>query len=134
MPPRSDEPLGVRRPLRGTVLVIDDDKTAREAVREGLEALGIRVLEAPDAEAGLQLIVQQGPDLVLCALELSGLDGFGVMARIRENPGQDGMPVVALASRGRLADMTRSRELGFRAHVVKPLTPQVLRMLLDTLL
>jgi CheY-like chemotaxis protein len=115
------------------VLVIDDDEDVRAALGARLEGLGHRVLLAEDAEAGLQLLKSDEPDLVLCDLQMPGLDGFGFMARVRETPRLDGMPIVALSGRGSLADIARSQALGFRAHVVKPVALGVLARLLEVL-
>jgi CheY-like chemotaxis protein len=135
MPPQ-DEPRSedVSRFRGRTVLVIDDDEHAREAPRATLERLGLRVLVAADGEAGLKVLATTPPDLVLCDLQMPGLDGFCVMARIRESPGLDGLPIVAVSSRGSLADIGRSRALGFRAHVVKPLSGELIAALLRALL
>ena len=127
-------PMGWTGVAGRTVLVIDDDEGVRSSIRAGLETLGLRALVAADAEAGLQLLKTTEPDLVLCDLQMPGLDGFSFMARVRETPRLDGLPIVALSGRGRLADIARSQALGFRAHLVKPLTLDVLRRLLEVVL
>jgi two-component system CheB/CheR fusion protein len=135
MPPGRDPgPMGCTRAAGRTVLVIDDDDGVRSTIRAGLETLGLRALVAADAEAGLQLLKTTEPDLVLCDLQMPGLDGFGFMARVRETPSLGGMPIVALSGQGSLADIARSQALGFRAHLVKPLSLDVLRRLLEVLL
>lgn len=76
------------------VLVIDDCREFRDFARFVLEGEGLEVIEARDALAGLQRAVEDGPDLVLVALDLDGLDGLEVAARLAGDPSTRDTPVL----------------------------------------
>jgi len=135
MLPRSTPGPSAALPFAGvTVLVVDDDELLLDGMRAMLESLGVRVLLAPDGRAGLRLLATSAPDLVLCDLQMPRLDGFGFMARVRETPGLERMPVVAISGLGSAADRRRTQDAGFRAHLVKPIGEKDLFALLDALL
>jgi two-component system, LytTR family, response regulator len=67
-----------------TLLIADDEPLARENIRVLLgndPAIG-RILEAPDGEAAARLIQSEQPDIVFLDVQMPGLDGFGVVARV----------------------------------------------------
>jgi DNA-binding response OmpR family regulator len=132
MPSRA-EPDDVARYTGRTVLVIDDDAKSGDAAREALEALGVRAIVAVDAATGLRIIETSAVDLVFWDLELPGPEGVGFMARIAAQRGTGHPPIIAMSDRGSTEAMLDSRERGFRAYVVKPLTPEILRLLLRAL-
>ena len=69
------------RPL--TVLVVDDEALAGELVAALLEPEGYTVLRAEDGEEGVALAATYRPDVVLLDLLLQGLNGFGVLDRLK---------------------------------------------------
>jgi len=76
------------------VLVIDDCQDFRDWARCVLEREGLDVIEARDALAGLQRSVEDAPDLVLLAQDLSGLDGLDVASRLSQESATCGLPVL----------------------------------------
>lgn len=85
--PDSDEPLGVSEPAghaaRATVLVVDDDQDLRRMLVASLDAIGYRVLEAPEGRTALDLLDAARPDLVLLDFAMPGMNGAEVAAAIR---------------------------------------------------
>lgn len=65
------------------VLVVDDDEAFRHVVASLVAAAGSEVLEAADGEAALRLARERRPDLMLLDVRMPGLDGTGVIARLR---------------------------------------------------
>ena len=96
------------------VLIVDDDADVREIVSETVEGVGMRPATAVNGRAALQWLEHNPrPDLILLDLMMPEVDGFEFLARIRENPDYDGVPVVVLtakdlseAERGFLAERT----------------------------
>jgi signal transduction histidine kinase/CheY-like chemotaxis protein len=82
-----------------TVLVIDDDAEARQIVRSILEEAGHRVVEAADGASGLQAVSAVQPQLVVLDLMMPGMDGFAVLARLREQPAYAELPVLVLSAK-----------------------------------
>lgn len=83
-----------------SVLIVDDHPSFRAGARRMLEASGYSVIgEAADGEAALEAVRKLGPDLVLLDVQLPGIDGFEVAARL-ENSGA-ATTVILTSSRDR---------------------------------
>jgi CheY-like chemotaxis protein len=85
--------------VQPTVLVIDDDARDRRLVVDTLEPAGYTVLSAEDGETGLELVRRERPAVVLLDLLMPGLDGFGVVERMRADPSTADVPIVVLTSK-----------------------------------
>jgi CheY-like chemotaxis protein len=79
----------------GKILVVDDDGSFIESVRDLLEAYGYEVFSAPDGTAGLEIARQEKPDImILDVMMRTDTEGLDVARRIREIPELAGMGVV----------------------------------------
>ncbi len=103
------------------ILLIDDEPAIRNVVRRMLEGAGYEFLEASDGEAGMRLLAEHRPDLVITDLFMPGQDGIVTVRRIRkEFPGVKVIVVSGGDSTGRL-DLRREAEvLGAMASLRKP--------------
>ena len=106
------------------VLLIEDNRPNRDLVRYLLEAHGFLCEEAVDGEAGVQQAFASRPDIVICDLQLPGIDGFEVLRRLRAEPGLAGVPVVAVTAYAMVGDRERILAAGFDGYVAKPIDPQ----------
>lgn len=107
------------QPDRPQVLVIDDSLTFREAMRAALDEAGYRVLVASDGEEGLRVAATHRPIGIVVDGELPGMDGAGVIRRIRLDVALRDVPCVLLtASEARDAEL-RSLDAGADAFVRK---------------
>lgn len=87
------------RPAPRKVVIIDDDPDFREFVRIVLEAHGYDVREAPDASAGLTLLREVAPDLVLLDAMMSyELAGVGAIRAIRSDPQLRSTPLILISA------------------------------------
>jgi DNA-binding response OmpR family regulator len=100
------------------ILVVEDEESIREALRDALVSEGYDVLAAADGKEGLALGLKEDPDLVVLDLMLPGLDGFEVLRRLRADAVET--PVLVLTARGLEADRVRGLDLGADDYVVKP--------------
>ncbi len=116
------------------ILIAEDDPASRELLLEILSGQGYEVVEAHDGTEALDKIEQTNPDLVLMDIQMPGLDGFGVLSRLRENPRFAALPVVALTAYAMREDRERTRKAGFTAHLTKPVNGVALRDQLQLLL
>lgn len=82
--------------MSARILIIEDDTTLRVTVQRFLARSGYHVRVASDGETGLRLAQERPADVVLVDLNLPGIDGLGVIARLRES-GDDSVPVVMTA-------------------------------------
>ena len=93
-----------RRPLSDLqVLVVDDNATNRDVLREQITAWGGRVECVDGAEAGLRALAEarEAYDIAILDWQMPGVDGLSLAAAIRANPRHDGMRVIVLSSVGR---------------------------------
>jgi signal transduction histidine kinase/CheY-like chemotaxis protein len=108
---------------RQCILVIEDDRDARELLRLVLELDGHTVEAVASGADGVRMASASAPDVVLIDLGLPEMDGFEVARRIRKRLGE-AVRLVALTGYGGEQTAHRAREAGFDAHVVKPAGPE----------
>jgi DNA-binding NarL/FixJ family response regulator len=93
-----------------TVLIVDDHPSFRASARMLLEAEGFDVIgEAEDGESALEAVRTLHPDVVLLDVQLPGIDGIEVAARLTANGGGGG-PAIVLTSSRDLADLGPVRD------------------------
>ncbi|MER8741648.1 response regulator transcription factor [Mesorhizobium sp. M1004] len=101
-----------------SILVVDDEPPIRKLLRVGLGSQGYAVSEAPNANAAIELVDAQKPDLILLDLGLPGMGGLDLLRKWRGD-GLD-MPVVILSSRTDEAGIVAALELGADDYITKP--------------
>lgn len=101
-----------------TVLIVEDEQNIVDILSFNLEREGYDTLEAYDGNTGLQLALEQNPDLVLLDLMLPGMDGFEVCRRIRETG--SAVPILMLTAREEETDKVLGLELGADDYITKP--------------
>jgi CheY-like chemotaxis protein len=109
------------RVSRTRVLIVEDDEGCAGALRDLLQHLGYEAVVACDGVAGLAAASTLDPDVVVCDVNLPGLDGYEVARRLRA--GGTRARLVAHTSCARHADVDQARRAGFDAHVAKPADP-----------
>jgi CheY-like chemotaxis protein len=110
--------------LKGVhVLVVNDDRLARELVLAALQYCGAFVLTAPSAPEALRMIGIIKPDAVVTTLGLPGDDGIDLLDQMRVlTPGDErDIPVVAIGTDAGVRERVLSR--GFQAYLTWPLNP-----------
>jgi two-component system cell cycle response regulator DivK len=105
---------------RATVLVVEDNPLNLKLVRDVLGHAGCRVLEAGDAERGIEMARVERPDLVLMDVQLPGIDGVEALGRLRADEATAAIPVVALTALAMKDDRERFLAAGFDGYLEKP--------------
>jgi two-component system response regulator MtrA len=100
------------------VLLVEDNEELAFGLRRTLEAHGYHVVVEATGEGALVALGRVAPHLVILDLTLPGLDGFGVLERLRQAGGT--MPVLILSARGEEADKVRGFRTGADDFVTKP--------------
>lgn len=100
------------------ILVVEDDLSILIGLSMNLKFEGYEVLQAQDGRQGLQLALDEEPDLLVLDLMLPELNGYEVLKELRER-GRD-TPVVLLSAKGAEQDKILGLNLGADDYVVKP--------------
>jgi PAS domain S-box-containing protein len=123
VPPPAAAPQAEPLQRGGTVLAVDDNRDALDAVAMMLRTAGYTVVTAGDGIEGLERARQVQPGTVLLDIGLPGLDGYEVARRIRREPWGRSARLVAMTGWGQEKDKQRAHEAGFDAHLTKPVDP-----------
>jgi putative two-component system response regulator len=107
------------------MLVVGDNLTILKQISSYL-ADDYEVSLAKSGPLALQICIREKPDLILLDVEMSDMDGFGVMARLKENPYLDRIPVVFLTANHSVEVEIRALESGARDFIVKPVEKSIL--------
>jgi len=120
-------------PSKRRLLVVDDNRDAAESMSMLLEMWGHEVAFAYDGPSALATAERLQPEAVLLDIGLPGMDGYEVAERLRELPEARDAVLIAITGYGQEDDRLRSRQAGIDHHLVKPVAPDALRNLLDSL-
>ena len=101
-----------------TILIVEDEKNIVDILSFNLGREGYATLEAYDGEAGLQLALEQDPDLILLDLMLPKMNGFDVCRSVREHG--RATPIIMLTAREEETDKVLGLELGADDYITKP--------------
>lgn len=113
------------------VLVVDDNCDALEALSRLLTSMGHDVYCAHDGLEALELGQRFRPNIVLMDLGMPKLNGFEAARRMRQESWGKDLALVATSGWGQAEDRRRSAEAGFDRHLVKPVTVEALRKILE---
>jgi CheY-like chemotaxis protein len=116
---------------RRRVLVVDDNVDAAEALGLLLKEMGCEVHIAHGGAAAIEAARAHPPQLVLLDISMPGVDGYGVVRRLRQELAFADVPFIAITGLGREADREKARAAGFNEHLVKPVEPAALREILE---
>ena len=110
-----------RRPERTTpaILVVDDSLTTRTLEKSILEAHGFEVHLAVNGMQALRHLRAERIDLVIADVQMPELDGFGLLASMKEDPALADIPVILVTSLEKREDRARGLALGADAYIVK---------------
>ena len=115
------------------VLVVDDNRDAAESLGMLLHLTGVDVQVVFDGLAALQAIKSYHPNVVLLDIGMPGMDGIEVAGRVRRDPANDQITLIALTGWGQESDRRRTLAAGFDYHLIKPADLNALQALLASL-
>ena len=103
------------------VLVVEDDEMNMELVGALLKLGEYQMLEAGDAETGIQVARDHQPDLILIDIQLPWMDGLSATRIIKTDPELKEIPVVALTAYAMQEDEERAKSAGCCGYITKPI-------------
>jgi two-component system alkaline phosphatase synthesis response regulator PhoP len=110
------------------ILIIEDETQIRKNLQQILELSDYKVLTAANGLIGIEIAKTQLPDLILCDIMLPELDGYGVLASLREDKATALIPVIFLTAKAERTEQRLGMELGADDYLTKPFnTDEVLQ-------
>ena len=103
------------------VLIVEDNPRNLKLVRDVLNHVGYRTLEAGTAEDGLELARTERPGLILMDVQLPGMDGLQALEQLRADPRTADIRVMAVTAFAMKRDRERCLEAGFDGYLEKPI-------------
>ncbi|MDP3882665.1 MAG: response regulator [Candidatus Staskawiczbacteria bacterium] len=101
------------------ILIVEDDAFLRDLINKKLSSAGFEVSEAIDGEKGLEKTKEEKPDLILLDLLLPTIDGFEVLAKLKESQDTSAIPVIVLSNLGQKEDVDKGLSLGATDYLIK---------------
>ncbi len=122
-PPARERRTMPREALDGLrVLVVDDSATVLAIIRKMLQQNGCTVVEAVDAETGLEHAFADPPDLILLDIVLPGMSGFVALRLLRKNPQTRDVPVIMISGNKQATEEYYVQRIGADDFMTKPFT------------
>jgi two-component system, cell cycle response regulator len=106
------------------VLIIEDHADNLELMNYLLKAFGYATVTAVDGLAGVDLARSEDLELILCDIQLPGIDGFEVAKRLKQDERLRSIPVVAITALAMVGDRERALAAGFDGYIAKPINPE----------
>lgn len=114
------------------ILIVEDDPVLLRALRDNFEFDGYKVLTAADGEQGLQIAVDDRPDLVVLDIMLPKVNGYEICRLLRKEGLE--MPILMLTAKGQESDVVLGLNLGADEYVTKPFSLKELLARVNALL
>lgn len=114
--------------MKTTILVVEDSPTILKFVSFSLRNKGFEVITACDGMDALERIshCEEEIAMVITDLNMPNLDGYGLIAALRENERYQSTPIIILSSEGAEEDKKRGLEVGATSYLVKPFKQTIL--------
>lgn len=105
-----------------SILVIDDKEDIRNLIKAVLDNYGFSVLEAANGRLGVQMLQQHKPDLVICDVNMPGMDGYETLGAVRESATMSPIPFILMTGLVSRDGFRRGMVCGADDYLVKPFT------------
>lgn len=101
------------------ILLVEDDVFLASIYKTKFEMEGFKVSVADNGEDGLADVKKKKPDIILLDILLPRLDGFSVLAELKQNKATAAIPVILLTNLGQKEDVHKGLELGAADYLIK---------------
>ena len=116
------------------LLYVEDNDDARAVMAEMLRLSGYEVVEAANGAEALAAVVLQRPDAIVLDIGLPDMNGYEVARQMRMLPNLYDVPIVALTGYGGSREKDAAAQVGFSAHLTKPVDPDELTRTVEAVL
>ncbi|HMD00001.1 MAG TPA: response regulator [Ferruginibacter sp.] len=118
--------------MRKHLLLIEDNNEIRENTAEILELAGYKVRAAENGKVGVEMALEEKPDIIICDIMMPVLDGYGVLHLLNKNPELKGIPFIFLTAKAERTDFRKGMEMGADDYITKPFTDVELLSAIDS--
>ncbi|MEW6578728.1 MAG: response regulator [Chloroflexota bacterium] len=108
------------------ILVIEDEASLLEEIVSLLQFEDFEIIGAPDGSVGVQLARAHLPDLIISDIMMPGLDGYGVLQALQDDPATRQLPFIFLTARADYGQVRQGMQLGADDYLTKPFTREEL--------
>lgn len=102
------------------ILIIEDNLEVRENTAEILELAGYKVFTAENGKVGVEIAIDEQPDLIVCDIMMPVLDGYGVLHLLSKNIATAAIPFIFLTAKAEKSDYQKGMEMGADGYIAKP--------------
>jgi CRP/FNR family cyclic AMP-dependent transcriptional regulator len=102
------------------IVLIEDNKAVRENIVEILELAEYEVSAAANGKKGVDLVIKENPDLIICDIMMPELDGYGVLHMLSKNAKTSSIPFIFLTAKADRTDFRKGMEMGADDYITKP--------------
>ena len=118
-----------------TILIVDDSEFVRSYHSYILEQARFQVITAVDGSDGLEQLYRNSCDLVLTDINMSNMDGYEFIRRVRADGKYVSLPIIIVSTESEAKDKMKGFEAGADLYIVKPSSPEMMieniRMILN---
>jgi DNA-binding response OmpR family regulator len=105
------------------ILIADDQLYMIRLLEMTMKKGGYEVISCRDGNAALATAAREQPHLIVLDLIMPGLDGFGTLRQLKENPATQNIPVVVLSTKGHTLTRLETEQAGAAQFFTKPFSP-----------
>jgi two-component system, chemotaxis family, chemotaxis protein CheY len=112
--------------IKKTILIVDDSEFVRSYHSYILEQADFQVITAVDGSDGLEKLFTHRCDLVLTDINMSNMDGYEFIRRVRADEKCGALPIIIVSTENEAKDKTKGFEAGANLYIVKPSSPEMM--------
>jgi two-component system chemotaxis response regulator CheY len=109
-----------------TILIVDDSQFVRSYHSYILEQAHFQVITAVDGSDGLEKLYTNSCDLVLTDINMSNMDGYEFIRRVRSDGKYTSLPIIIVSTESEAKDKMKGFEAGANLYIVKPSSPEMM--------
>jgi two-component system, chemotaxis family, chemotaxis protein CheY len=109
-----------------TILIVDDSQFVRSYHSYILEQAHFQVITAVDGSDGLEKLFTNSCDLVLTDINMSNMDGYEFIRRVRADGKYGSLPIIIVSTESEAKDKMKGFEAGANLYIVKPSSPEMM--------
>lgn len=103
-----------------TILIVEDNPMNRDMLSRRLAKRGYRILTAEDGKSGVDIAIEQQPDMILMDINLPIMDGLEATRTLKNDPATKSIPIIGLTAHARVEDRDDAIKSGCDEYESKP--------------